>query len=151
MKTQTKLLLCTSMVLLIAIPFIATTFVDATGQETNATNTRGFKGIVGWLRQRWGRYGYVEGSERFKANAITIATSDQDVQELLNSGYSIIGVRPIIKSIVDDDGDVLSKATHAVVILKNEETMNFAVIWVDMNTSSVLKIVTLTRTVTDKS
>lgn len=151
MRRETKLLLGTSLVLLIALPLIATTIVNASGQETNTPNAGAFKAVVGWLRQRFGRYGSVEVSEEFKAKAIAIANNDVDVKGLLNNGYSIIGVRPIIKSIVDANGDVTSKAPHAIVMLKNEGAKSFATVWVDMNARSVLKIVTLTRTVIDKS
>ena len=150
MKNETKLLVCASLVILIALSFIATTIVDASGQETNS-NAGPFRRLVGWLRQRWGRYGRVEVTEEFKANAITIAESDTDVQRLLTDGYSIITVRPIIKSLVDANGDVTSKATHAIVILKNEDAKSFATVWVDLNAARVIKIVTFTRTVIDKS
>ena len=154
MKNQTKLLLGACMVLLLAMPFIVTTIVAASGQETNQTTVGALKGIVTWLRglrQRLGRYGLVEVSEEFKTKVINIAENDVDVQRLFADGYSIVGVRPIIKSTVDANGDVTSKATNAVVILKNETSKSFAVAWVDVNAGSVTKIVTLTRTVIDKT
>jgi len=154
MKNETKMLLGVSMVLMLALPFIAVTVVDASGQETNNPNAGAFKAIVGWLRgwgQRLGRYGPIEVSEEFKAKAIAIAGGDTDVQGLLNNGYSITRVMPIIKSTVDANGDVTSKATNAIVILKNEDAKSFATVWVDLNAGSVTKIVTLTRTVINKS
>jgi hypothetical protein len=138
------------MVLLIALPLIVLTVVDASGLETNESNTRPFKGIVVWLRglgQRLGRYGSVEVSEEFKAKAITVTENDPDVQGLLADGYNITRVMPIIKSIVDANGDVTTRATNAIVILKNEDAKSFATVWVDLNARSVTKIVTLTRTV----
>jgi hypothetical protein len=153
-KNRTKLLLGTSLVLLLVLPFIVTTVVNASGQEINNSNTGAVKGIAGWLhmaRQKFGRYGSVEVSEEFKTKVLTITSSDTDVQGLLNDGYSITRVIPIIKSVVDANGDVTSKVTTAIVILKNENTKNFATVWVDLNTESVTKIVTLVRTVITKS
>ena len=146
MKRETKLLLGTTMVLLIALPFIATAIVNASGQETNEPNARTLKGIVGWLRGL-GCYGSFEVSEEFRAKTITIAENDPDVQRLLADGYSITRVIPVVKSIVDANGDITRKATKAIVVLKNEDSKSFATVWVDLNAGSVTKIVTLTRTV----
>ena len=98
-----------------------------------------------------GRFGCVEVSEGYEANAIAIAESDEDVQDLLTEGYSISGVRPIIKSIVDADGDVETKATRAIVVLEKEDATGHASVMVDLETSSVTKIVIITRTVIDKT
>ena len=103
----------------------------------------------GWLRGR-GRFGFVEVSEEFEANVINIAKSDEDVQKLLDDdGYSITGVRPIIKAIVEADGDVVTKATSAIVMLEKDTTSR-ASVWVDLAEAKVTEIVILTRTVIEK-
>jgi len=102
----------------------------------------------GWMRGR-GCYGFVEVSEEFKENVINIARNDTDVQALLDEGYNITGVRPIIKTIVEGDGNVVTKATSAVVMLE-KDTTGHASAWVDLEQGKVTKIVILTRTVIEK-
>lgn len=114
--------------------------------------------VFGW-RNRWGRglgrgcgrFGFVEVSEEFENKAITIAESDEDVQGLLADGYNVTGVRPIIKTMVDANGDVTMKATSAIVMLENEDSTGHASVWVDMEGETVTRIVILTRTVIDKT
>jgi hypothetical protein len=123
-----------------------------------------WKGFAGWINggmiagtQRWshggmrgrGCWGFVEVSEEFKENVINIAKNDSDVQNLLNDGYNITGVRPIIKTIVEGDGNVVTKATNAIVMLE-KDTTGHASVWVDLEQGKVTKIVILTRTVIEK-
>ncbi len=151
MKKETKLLAGISLALLVASPLIVTTIVNANAQVTANPNAGPFYRFLGWLRQRFGLAGNIQVSYEYKTKAITIATSDVDVKALLNTGYNIVGVRPIIQSSVDANGVVTSKATHAIVTLKNAEAKSGAAVWVDMTAGQVLKIVTLTATVIDKS
>ena len=76
---------------------------------------------------------------------------DEDIQGLLNDGYKITGVRPILKTVVDANGDVTTRATSAVVMLQNEDEMGHASAWVDIEEGLVSKIVIFTRTVIDKT
>ena len=68
----------------------------------------------------------------------------------LDQGYTIAGVRPIIKTVVDGNGDVTTKATDAIVMLGSEDTTR-ASVWVDIEEGKVTQIVILTRTVIEKS
>ena len=97
-----------------------------------------------------GRNGFVEVSAEYNQTVITIMESDSDVQNLLADGYSISDVRPIIKSVVQADGTVVTKATSAIVIL-TKDTTGTASVLVDVTAGKVTKIVILTRTVIDKS
>ncbi len=101
-----------------------------------------------WSRG-WGRHGFIEVSEEFEENVINIAKNDSDVQNLLADGYNITGVRPIIKAIVEANGDVLMKATSAIVILR-KDTTGSASVWVNVEEGKVTRIETLTRTVIEK-
>jgi len=94
-------------------------------------------------------YGFVEVSEEYEVNVMSIAESDKDVQALLDDGYNITGVRPIIKAIVEADGTVVTKATSAIVMLKKDTTSR-ASVWVDVEEAKVTRIVILTRTVIEK-
>jgi len=115
-------------------------------------NGRMMAGTHGWSRgwmPRRGCYGFVEVSEEFKENVINIAKNDSDVQNLLNNGYNITGVIPIIKTIVEGDGSVVTKATSAIVMLE-KGTTGHASVWVDLEQGKVTRIVILTITVIEK-
>jgi hypothetical protein len=101
----------------------------------------------------WGQGGFIEVSAEFEAKVMNIANNDTDVQQLLNDGYNATGVRPIIKTVVDADGNVVTKATSAVVMLQKDTTgaSGAASVWVDLENAKVTQIVILTRTVIDKS
>ena len=103
----------------------------------------------GWMRGP-GCFGFVEVSEEFKENVTNVAQNDSDVQNLLNDGYNITGVRPIIKTIVEADGTLETKATSAIVALE-KGTTGHATVWVDLQEAKVTEIVIVTRTVIDKS
>ncbi len=96
-----------------------------------------------------GGFGFVEVSEEFKENVTTIAESDEDVQALLDDGYNVTAVRPIIQTVVDGAGNVVTKATDAIVILAKEDTGR-ASVWVNLEEAKVTEIVILTRTVIEK-
>jgi hypothetical protein len=93
-----------------------------------------------------GSHRFIEVSDEFKENVIDIAEGDEDVQDLLDDGYNITFVRPIIKVVVEGDGSVEARATEAIIRLEKDESSH-AVAWVDLDETSVTKIVMLTRTV----
>jgi hypothetical protein len=80
---------------------------------------------------------------------LNIARNDTDVQALLNEGYNITQVRPIIKTVVEADGTVATKATTAIVMLLKDNTGRAAVT-VDLDQAKVTEIVILTKTVIEK-
>ncbi|MBX5321304.1 MAG: hypothetical protein QHH12_07725 [Candidatus Bathyarchaeota archaeon] len=94
-------------------------------------------------------YGFIEVSEEFKQNVINIAQNDADVQNLLNEGYNITAVKPIIKTIVEGDGTVVTKATSAILMLE-KDTTGRASVWVDLEQEKVTRIEILTITVIEK-
>ncbi len=91
----------------------------------------------------------VEVSSDFVANVTNIAKADTDVQKLLNNGYNITRVMPIIKVTIDGNGNVVMKATNATLLLENGTTGR-ALVTVDLQNSKVTEIVTVTRTVITK-
>ncbi len=97
-----------------------------------------------------GGFGFIEVSDEFKENVLSIANADSDVQALLADGYNITQVGPIIKSVVEADGTVVTKATSAIVMLEKDTTSR-ATALVDIEEAKVTEIVILTRTVIDKS
>jgi hypothetical protein len=110
--------------------------------------------VGGWgfgRGHRWRRNGRLEVSTEYEENVITIAENDPDVQGYLADGYSFKGVRPLIKSRVDADGDVTTKATNAVYILENEDGTGHVAVWIDLDTGNVIKIGIVTKTVIEKT
>lgn len=152
-----KALILLSVLTLIAIVTSAALTVYAADDDGDIA-----KGFAGWLNGRmqigrcgwgrgWGRLGLIEVSEEFEQNAIAIANEDSDVQGLLEEGYTVAGVRPIIKTIVDGNGDVTAKATDAIIMLTDDDTTGRASVWVDLEEGKVTQIVILTRTVIEKA
>ena len=152
-KRKSIILLSVVAVAAMLSSYALTAYASDNGEESPPIPEFCGRGL-GWrsgIGLRGGCFGWVEVSEDYEANAIAIAESDGDVQNLLTEDYSISGVRPIIKSIVDADGDVEIKATRAIVVLKKENATGHASVMVDLETSSVTKIVIVTRTVIDKT
>jgi hypothetical protein len=138
-----------------------TTYAADNGEENSNGFPDGFNGKMmmgpcGWARGGlrgglggWRGYGFVEVSEEFEENVVSIAESDEDVQALLSDGYNITQVRPIIRTRVEANGDVVTKATSAIVMLC-KDTTGKASVWVDLEEGTVTKIVILTITVIEK-
>ena len=104
----------------------------------------------------FGRFGAIEVSEEFEQKVTEIAENDIDVQNLLADGYNVTAIKPIIKTVIDADGYVTTKATSAIVILQKgtsdtSSTSGCASVSVDIENSKVTEIVILPRTVIDKS
>jgi hypothetical protein len=97
----------------------------------------------------FGGFGPVEVSEEFKQTVTNIAENDTDVQNLIADGYNVTSVRPIIQTVVDAEGNVVTKATSAVLTLQ-KDTTGHASVMVDIEQAKVTQIVILTRTVIDK-
>lgn len=114
----------------------------------------GFKGSHrGGPMAAIGGFGAIEVSEEFEQKITSIAENDSDVQNLLADGYNITAIRPIIKSVVDSDGYVTTKATSAIVMLQKDTTdaSGCASVSVDVEAEKVTQVVITTRTVIDKS
>jgi len=88
-------------------------------------------------------------SEEFKEKVISIAKANEDVQNLLNSGYNVTAVRPVIKTVVEGDGSVVMRATGAVITLVKDK-MSRATVKVDLENARVTEVTVLTRTVIEK-
>jgi hypothetical protein len=97
----------------------------------------------------FGGFGPVEVSEEFKQTVTNIAENDTDVQNLIADGYNVTSVRPIIKTVIDAEGNVVTKATSAVLVLQ-KDTTGHASVMVSIEEAKVTQIVILTRTVIDK-
>jgi hypothetical protein len=150
---KSKALILLSVVAVAAIlgGLMLTIYATDNGQANANDIATWMPGPHGWLRGRGcGCYGTVEVSAEFKQNVLNIAQNDTDVQNLLNQGYNLTAVKPIIKTVIEANGDVTTKATSAIIIL-SKDTTGKAGVWVDLEQGKVTKIVTLTKTVIEKS
>jgi hypothetical protein len=93
-------------------------------------------------------FGAIQVSSDFTQNVTNIAKNDTDVQNLLNQGFNITSIRPIIITVVDGNGNVITKATTADLNLQSTTGRAFVV--VDLNQAKVTKIVIITMTEIDK-
>ncbi len=106
-------------------------------------------GMRGRMRG-FGGFGPIEFSEEFEQSVISIAESDTDVQDLITEGYDVSAVRPIVKNVIDAEGNMVTKATNAVLTLQ-KDTTGYATVIVDIEETNVARIIILTRTVIDKT
>jgi hypothetical protein len=112
----------------------------------------GFRGPghgMGFGRHGFGDFGPIEVSDEFKEKVTTIAENDTDVQSLIANGYNVTSVHPIIKTVLDAEGNVVTKATSAIVTLQ-KDTTGFATVTVSIDEAKVTQIVIFTRTVIEK-
>ena len=70
-----------------------------------------FRGCPRGMGREFGGFGAIQVSTEFQQNVTNIAKSDSDVQNLLNNGYNVTSVTPIIGSTVDANGNVITKAS----------------------------------------
>ena len=66
-----------------------------------------------------GGFGSIQVSSDFTQNVTNIAKNDTDVQNLLNNGYNITSIRPVISTVIDGNGNVVTTATTANVTLQS--------------------------------
>jgi hypothetical protein len=104
---------------------------------------RGCRGIGGF-----GNFGVIQVSSDFTQNVTNIAKNDTDVQNLISQGFNITSVRPVISTVVDGNGNIITKAASADLTLQSATGRSLVV--VDLNQAKVTKIVTITMTEIDK-
>lgn len=101
---------------------------------------------------KWrGLWRFVEVSEEFRERVVGVASQDPDVKSLLDEGYQVVDVRPVIKLVVSGDGTVTAKAPSAVLTLRKEDGGGRAFVWVDVEQGKVVKVVVCTVKVIEKA
>jgi len=160
-ERKTKTLMISTLLVLailsgIAVMAYANEVTNDTSTESNIMLNYGdcYGGGRGFGRRGFGGghggwFNTITVSEEYKENVLNITESDTDVQALLNEGYNITGVRPIISATVEADGTVTMKATTAIVML-SKDTTGRASVWVNVEQAKVTRIEILTRTVIEK-
>ena len=97
-----------------------------------------------------GGMGGIDVSSEYTANVNTILNSDTDVANLISQGYNVTAIHPIVKTVLQGDGTLITHATSAVVLMINGPS-GYATVNIDIANSHVTTITTVTRTVIDKS
>ena len=144
----------------VAIPLAETTTDNsATGDATNIAPgwCEGFMGPFQFGRHGRGRFGgfgmggfgQIEVSEEYKAAVAGVLEADADVKALLDDGYNVTRIMPIVKTVIDGEGNLSTKATNATVILTKADS-GLAFVSVDLSQNKVTQIVIHTRTVIQK-
>jgi len=87
-------------------------------------------------------FGAVQVSSAFTQNVTSILNSSSDVQSLISQGYNVTSIRPIITTSIDGNGNVVTQATNADVVLQG--TSGRALVVVSLTEQKVTKIVTTT-------
>ena len=94
----------------------------------------------------------MELSEEFKQKVISIAKSDEDVQNLLNSGYNVSSIMPMyMKLTVQENGQVLMEVDKVLLVLTKKDEYGRASVEIDFKAEKVTRITIINVTVIDKS
>ncbi len=128
--------------------------VNETGNGGLVTNVHlgfGDYGVIGRGCRSIGgfqEFSAIQLSSDFTQNVTSIAKNDSDVQNLLSQGFNITSVRPVISTVVDGNGNLVTKASVAILNLQSATGRSLVV--VDLNQAKVTKIVTMMITEIDK-
>ncbi|MGA3112245.1 MAG: hypothetical protein ABSE15_09480 [Candidatus Bathyarchaeia archaeon] len=87
-------------------------------------------------------FGPIQISSAFTQNVTNILNGSTDVKALFSQGWNVTSIRPVITTTLDGNGNVVSQATSANVIL--EGTNGRALVVVNLTTDKVTKIITTT-------
>ena len=87
-------------------------------------------------------FGPIQISSAFTQNVTSILNSSTDVKALFSQGWNVTSIRPMITTTIDGNGNVVTQATSANVILQG--TNGSALVVVNLTTDKVTKIVTTT-------
>ena len=87
-------------------------------------------------------YGSIQISSAFTQNVTNILNSSTDVKALFSQGWNVTSIRPMITTTLDGNGNIVTQATSANVIL--EGSNGRALVVVNLTTEKVTKIVTTT-------
>jgi len=95
-----------------------------------------------WFKWRWGSSSrLIQVSSEYNQTVMDILKSNGEVLRLLEQGYSVVSIRPIIRAYVEGDGTVVFKAQQALVVLSNgSATVTYLV---DIGSRTVTHIATI--------
>lgn len=89
-------------------------------------------------RVKWGApvmWG-VEVSPEYNSTVMAILRSSSETSSLLNEGYYVVSIKPVVKAYISGNGDITLKAAQAVVTLTNGDNAVYVYL-VDITNSTV--------------
>lgn len=84
----------------------------------------------------------IQVSSAYTQNVTSVLNSSSDVQALFSEGYNVTSIQPILTRTIDGNGNVITQATTANVVLQGPNGR--ALVVVDLTTGKVTKIITTT-------
>jgi hypothetical protein len=95
-----------------------------------------------WFEWRWGLPSrLVQVSLEYNETVMDILRSNEETSELLNQGYNVVSIRPVIRAYIEGDGTVVFKAQQALVVLSNGSVT--VMYLVDISSRAVTHIATI--------
>jgi hypothetical protein len=167
-KTMALTLIMLTVIMIIGVSIVKSFATEATLDTTttdteNQTNQEPFFGLLEPMisEQRFdvgrghrgkspGGMNKIEISTEYTENVNDILEADPDMQTLLEEGYNVTSIEPEIKTVIESDGTISTKAATARVILQNNLS-GYAIANVDVSQAKVTQIIIYTRTVIDKT
>jgi len=110
-------------IIVIAVVAVMAGYVISSHAQATTTQTTTYQPQV--LLKYHGRFGRglalsaVEVSPEYNSTVLNILRSNSETSQLMNQGYSVVAIRPLIKAYVNANGDVSFKATQSIVVLSN--------------------------------
>ncbi len=101
-----------------------------------------------WWRAAWAPGPRLVVSEEYRERVVQIALRDPDVSRLLEEGYNVTNVKPIVKAYVEADGSVNLRADEALIVLRKDGGV--AAVLVSLTEERVTKVVVHTVAVIEK-
>lgn len=95
-----------------------------------------------WFKWRWCLPSrFVQVSPEYNQTVMGVLESNDETSRLLEQGYRVVLMRPIIRAYVEGDGTVVFKAQQALVVLSNGSTT--VTYLVDISSRAVTHIATI--------
>ena len=82
-----------------------------------------------------------EVSPEYNQTVMRVLTSNTETKGLLDQGYKVVSIRPIVKAYVQGDGTIVFKAGQALVVLSNGNTT--VTYLIDIGSGTVTHIATI--------
>lgn len=102
------------------------------------------------LRMKWFKsplFQGIEVSPEYNTTVLNVLESNSETSQLLNQGYQVALIRPVIKAYISGNGDVTFKATQAIVELTNSTNTYVYSIDIANNSATLLAYYRITYNV----
>lgn len=86
--------------------------------------------------------GKVEVSDEYKQMIVEIINNDQDTKYLIDEGYEIVVIKPIIRAYIQEDGTVVLRSEQALVVLTKDDSKVVVLVDTQSKTADIHREVT---------